>query len=112
MKPEEQRIAIAKACGWKLVDGSQVCWSKDGGKTYDLQFPDYLNDLDAMAEAEVRLHLNADKRALPARWRQYRDELAKVVGCAWYQSAELLRSTAAQRAEAFLRTLNLWKETK
>ena len=86
MSPEQQRIAIAEVCG---LDGA-----KDA-------FPDYLNDLNAMHEAEMKL-IAGDLDT------EYRETLDKVCG----QYAIIFRATAAQRAEAFIRTLNKWEEAK
>jgi hypothetical protein len=59
--------------------------------------PDYLNDLNAMAAAESII-IKAGAQTI----RLYEDALQKFV-------ANIVFATAAQRAEAFLRTLNLWK---
>lgn len=109
MTPEAQRIAIAEACGWKYVKVYQ--WAGDlitPKQWHDVDvLPDYLNDLNAMHEAE--------KVLLPDLSR-YGTELTKVCDqFAAENGYELLESwrttaTASQRAEAFLRTLNLWKE--
>ncbi len=94
MKLEDQRIAIAEACG------------KLGA------VPDYPNDLNAMHGAE---EFFIKKRS---HKYQFSAELYKV--CAGINLASGINSpeavwnvshaTAAQRAEAFLRTLGLWKE--
>lgn len=47
-----------------------------------------------------------DKRTL------YRDNLAKVVGCAWYQSTKLLFATLKQQAEATSQTFKKIEEWK
>ena len=59
--------------------------------------PDYLNDLNAMATAESII-IKAGAQTI----RLYEDALQKFV-------ANIIFATATQRAEAFLRTLNLWK---
>lgn len=109
MIPEAQRIAIAKACGWKIWasydDGSIFYDSPEnysGGNILarypDLdgsnKLPDYLNDLNAMHEAEKKLTTDE-------LW-DYCDLLDGLNG------GHI--ATAAQRAEAFLRTLNLWTD--
>lgn len=121
MTPEAQRIAIAEACGWKLLDGKpqNMLWPCDGYRTgvdgfmmkppgpthrHGVPPPDYLNDLNAMHEAENSL---AGKRP------DYRRTLA----CIFTDHPDdgyflAITATAAQRAEAFLRTLNLWDDTK
>jgi len=103
MKPELQRIKIADACGWKW----ERLWTGElHGKPVGEQgpfreVPDYLNDLNAMHEAEKSI---GDKYL-------YRKFLYLVVLDDPENIAnEPAWATAAQRAEAFLRTLNLWEE--
>ena len=107
MNAEAQRIAIAEACGWFFSDrnwhmpnGAKA--TADGGP--DLP-PDYLNDLNAMHEAE---------RALTEKqWDIYEERLRDACdGPAWYDGAgkEIIHATAEQRAEAFLRTIGRWTE--
>jgi len=103
MKPEEQRIAIAEAVGcinvkmWGDsciaslgIDNNGNCWG-----SYVVK--DYLNDLNAMHEAEKVLIGRGD-------WAicDYDQELSTVTS-SWKWNA-----TAAQRAEAFLRTVGKW----
>lgn len=112
MKPEAQRIAIAEVCGWIYITPSLLCgyapWRKqyepkdiptDGSLPID-NLPDYLYDLNAMHEAE---------KFLPCgRWTRYCQYLAELGrGSVRFVS---VHATADQRAEAFLKTLNLWKE--
>lgn len=88
MTTEAKRIAIAKACGWAHADVEPFA------------HPDYLNDLNAMHEAEkvaIRGH----------RDMEYRETLERVCNEGY---AAIVHATAAQRAEAFGRTLNLWTE--
>lgn len=134
MTPEAQRIAIAKSQG-RIESGWYCkhchCDVQDDhvtfGETHDVRaggcgesvsgygLPDYLNDLNAMHEAVM---------SLPANQRvEFRKQLQYIVaprtkpsraGClvlmgdkeydAWFNA------TAAQRAEAFLKTLNLWTD--
>jgi hypothetical protein len=67
------------------------------GRTFEL-IPDYLTDLNAMHEAEKVL-TTADLRESYENF-MFWDEKGKY---------PLWGATATQRAEAFLRTLNLWK---
>lgn len=130
MKPEAQRIAIAEACGWRvenqasaktdafpfyLINASGV--RSGGWRTYEGAWshgiPDYLTDLNAMHEAEKsviyprslamvylsRLQDVANTLS-PARF----DDTARTLYCS--------SATAAQRAEAFLRTIGRWEEDK
>lgn len=123
MTPEAQRIAIAEACGW--VRGEKGTFLHDywthptdsnaAHSFYDDGFPlpDYLNDLNVIAEAEnTLLHGNAHESAVTELERTQRDHLAKILGCAWYQSARIIRANAAQRSRALILTLNLWDNTK
>ncbi len=120
MTPEAQRIAIAEACGWKFrreftnsVGGLVKEWIKEGiGSAMIWELPDYLNDLNAMHEAEKAL--TGDDRS------KYFDFLS-LLSCdgrpkaktkedeLWEMSWFCCRAPAAQRAEALLRTLGLWK---
>jgi hypothetical protein len=107
MKPEKQRIAIAEAIGWTDVKGTKGVHPKARfkGRGYAddwIALPDYLNDLNAMHEAEKVLDYNQMNR--------YQNiELSGFVrtGTTW-----ICRATAAQRAEAFLRTVGKWEEDK
>lgn len=113
MKPEEQRIAIAEACGWKW-GGANGCYLKGDeiARRWEL-LPDYLNDLNDMHEAERIL--------TPKQEVLYVERLSAQIMTTAYEgdirylksdlcSTELTyRATAAQRAKAFLQTLNLWK---
>lgn len=100
MTPEAQRIAIAEACGWKK--GTTGFW-KDPDKSGYYPSPDYLNDLNAMHEAEKVL----GDFGTPV-WRRYQNHIAK--GDVAVPCGVIAHATAAQRAEAFLRTFNLWKD--
>ena len=113
MKPEAQRVAIAKACGWvEIVDGQYHAWVSPHGGEHQVAFgrytrldktdilPDYLSDLNAMHEAEKTLTddqqwdwQNHIVSVLPQR-PQFKSLMFYVA-----------TATAAQRAEAFLRTL-------
>lgn len=72
-------------------------------------FPDYLNDLNAMQEAEKMLTEGSWKEVIHAT-NKYTNELCKVIGCLDTALFQFAHATSAQRAEAFLRTLNLWVE--
>ena len=100
MTPEQQRIAIAEACGWvhhhthpSEPERRQLRWR------FISDLPDYLNDLNAMYEAE--------KALTPDQWVGYWSFLEPLACHPNHTS--IIHATAAQRAEAFLRTLNLWK---
>ena len=108
MTPEQQQIAIAEACGWNLgytgklfwvtdVHGIRSGWSNLRECSVDA-LPDYLNDLNAMHEAEKSCIVGQHDM-------EYREALESLCG----QYSVIYHATAAQRAEAFLKTLNLWK---
>jgi hypothetical protein len=114
MSPDAQRIAIAEACGFKRIPtpfkvGREIVdwpiWEYKGQRYsfHGFPLPDYLNDLNAMSHAEHTSGIGFE----PVR---YVTELRKVVAQEIGRGF-LLFAKAAQRAEAFLRTLGLWKET-
>lgn len=122
MNPTEQQIAIVKACGWREAfprneqphpatrKGGIMLpyrWVNELDNRRAQELPDYLYDLNAMHAAE--------KMLTEQNWVDYLDALESI--CRPPESAlfcdiarPLVHATAAQRAEAFLRTLNLWKE--
>jgi hypothetical protein len=109
MTPEQMRIKIAEACGWKF--DKTIATRPDGKRLYfafgniiDRACPDYLNDLNAMHEAEMCLK-SADDETNNGKYYAFCEELEQVAGH-WEQTS----ATALQRAEAFLRTLGLWEE--
>jgi hypothetical protein len=103
MKPEEQRIAIAVAVGRKVFHEDGKIWVeiKEGlhGLVED-ELPDYLHNLNAMHEAEKILPVWINGSYQGTRYH-YEQELSRIENPVW--------ATAAQRAEAFLKTLGLWK---
>ena len=104
MTEEQQRIKIAEACGWKReFDGNheepEWYWIPPNNPDGDGELPDYLNDLNAMHEAEKSL----------SNLSFYRSFLYLVVlDDPTNKSNEPAWATAAQRAEAFLRTIGKW----
>ena len=109
MTQQEKQIAIAQACGWRDCHKSLAGFDDGDGITdcYVIGIPpnqklhrklhDYFNDLNMMHEAEKILIGRGD-------WSMcdYDQELS-VMTRSWKWNA-----TAAQRAEAFGKTLNLW----
>ena len=96
MNTDKQRIAIAEACGWKCPCGFKeafACWVRPSAMEHQTEWlPDYLVDLNAMHEAEKVLDYN---------------QLCDMENSISFQfGAMRFNSTAAHRAEAFLRTLN------
>jgi hypothetical protein len=115
MNDSEMQIAIAEACGYKqqpTPDGL-VEWlgpkpdrryiGRFCPNTIPSAFPDYLNDLNAMHEAEKVLS--------NGEFKDYFDELESQVPFArpGTKRRHICTAIARQRAEAFLKTLYLWK---
>lgn len=108
MSPDKQQITIAEACGWTHIakdypinpdDGDfYIMWPSGivpGTQELRKTLPDYLNDLNAMHEAEKVL----DEKQ---RW-DYQHNLSAL-------SFPMVMATASQRAEAFLRTIGKWED--
>lgn len=97
MTPEQQRIAIAEACG---IAKCPVCSKHHLIPTKGHPVvPDYLSDLNAMHDAEKSLDA--------FQFDDYRKQLAKPwATCEDDGMWAAISATASQRAEAFLRTLN------
>ena len=118
MTPDDQNMAIAKACGYKdlavrMVGDPMCCgfWALCSGRVGEggVATPMYTEDLNAMHKAEKQIEGST-------MWNRYTDELAKLR----HYHTELhthrtmvnivVSATAAERAEAFLKTLGLWTE--
>ena len=123
MNKEQQNIAIAKLMGAKWVKsfnrqtpnkavlvfvkrlsldyGDEIVYVNESDENFTkvvhAHVPDYCKDLNAMHKAEKRLN-NKDL------WEKYKSTLLIWI-------TEPVCATAAQRAEAFLKTLNLWEHT-
>lgn len=96
MSPAEQDAAIAKACSWipDHINRHAAYYVPD--KDIHVGFP--TRDLNAMHEAEKVLT------------EAQQDTMNNLLWDAMGGKKYLWHATAAQRAEAFLRTLNLWTE--
>jgi hypothetical protein len=109
MTPEQQRIAIAEACGFTKeepwLDGRD-CWShKDSPMHVGFEeVPDFLNDLNAMHEA-WQLLTHEQKLA-------YRREIALIASREVpNRQSHWLEDIAAEFGhEAYLRTIGKWIE--
>ena len=112
MNKEKQRIAIAEACGWRIVKnyGNGGLYGYPArAPSYDVaelppgSVPNYPTDLNAMREAEKTL---TEQQRI-----KFCSELYAMAGpeqSVW--SFDLIHAPAAQRAEAFLRAIGKWKE--
>lgn len=105
MTPELQRIAIAEACGWQHCEinhhstgmfhkGAAIGTSPDSKRTRYI--PSYTTDLNAMHQAEKTLEY--DKLIIMAEHISFNFAVLPF------------HATAAQRAEAFLRTVGKWQD--
>ncbi len=133
MNPEQQRIAIAEACGWKLKsNGLSPMWSwQNESLIHRIKWvahkvmasqgvlPDYLNDLNAMHEAEETLDASQCAEYARQLMKHHPTYCVTVLDNRFapteeiaYQTYQLLHATATQRAEAFLRTIGKWEESK
>lgn len=123
MTDEQINIAIAEACGWRcckrdmriaelvhthpyhgLVGIEPTAKEYDGSKDWQYWvIPNYCDDLNAMHEAEESLnHLQQC---------EFAEKLFRVmIGEDGVSEFMKIHSTAAQRAEAFLRTIGKWEE--
>ena len=115
MSEEEINIVIAEEHGWKFVldywnAPNRSCLRivrkcSDGDeKTYP---PYYFKDLNAMHEVEELLDDD--------QWLEYMLNLQDVLQRdpyrgKWIVCQDNMHSTAAQRAKAFVKTINKWKE--
>lgn len=103
MTDQEINYAIAEACGWRKEDRVWM-WTRDGIDCTCPDLWDWVNDLNAMHEAEQSL--------TDWQWKRYAEILYDSV---YYGSKGMIyrraySATARQRAEAFLRTIGKWKE--
>jgi uncharacterized CHY-type Zn-finger protein len=128
MHPDKQRIAIAEACGTAYIKcehcGDSIAepvnmknyeeWSAMRAnllycrscRTAVTGVPDYLNDLNAMHDAE-RI-MNRDQCN---SFNGYLLNTRPPISKGQHQSGRWTwGATAAQRAEAFLRTIGKWEE--
>ncbi len=103
MKQEAQRAAISETCGWikDHINRSAMFYVP----RLDARVGDPLNDLNACHEMEKALPLE--------NVCSYMFKLSWVMRCPPAEKGQLhtflFHATAAQRCEAFLRTLGLWE---
>ena len=127
MNSDKQRIAIAEFCGWKEIGKSGIYQNVSKGvngcmpngevhkKRIKIKLPgansflvpDYVNDLNAMHEAEKMLS--------NPQWQEYgyqleHSMLGMPASLTLHDLATVAHATAAQRAEAFLKTIGKWEE--
>jgi len=114
LSEEEQRIAVAELCGWKkiksLTNKLPIGLAPYSGRLdhYRQEVPDYLNDLNAMHEAENQIRHGST--GIRERWVLF---LAHVVtqrkymciDLSWGLSCLIAGATAKQRCKAFVLTM-------
>ena len=127
MIPEKQILVIGEACGWTdhfpkdsggILLPYKWCNTHTNKKSMDL--PDYLNDLNAMYIAEQLLftypHGKVDfsnnllKIVTPDGECDLVDDYGEYSTSKSTSLFALVHTTAAQRAEAFLKTIGKWEE--
>jgi hypothetical protein len=129
MTAEQQRIAIAELCGWtdlRIVDDFLQPQIKIlEGQNYEYfqglgyhEVPDYLSDLNAMADA--RKSISHNNRCVfinklintvgPDGETQLIDDYGNASTSPSTSVFALVDATAAQQAETLLKTLGLWTD--
>lgn len=122
MSPKAQKIEIARLCGWTAYpnmgecsgfiarsSNGESCYQNLGGTretAIERNCPDYLNDLNAMHEAEGCM--NCDEQASSDLF-EYRCQLTTICG---HDRDLAFFATASQRAEALLKVLGKWDDSK
>lgn len=84
---------------------------------YETLTPDYYNDLNAMHEAEETLYADQCEEYARNLMKHHPTYCVQVLDSRFeptdevaYETFTLIHATAAQRAEAFLRTIGKWEE--
>lgn len=117
MHPDKQRIKIAEICGWNDISEHEmgyICGRPGFAPGYFDEIPDYLRDLNAMHEAEKRLigyqiyaySMNLKSMILTPILGEDSNNLNDIL----LAFMRLSFVTAAQKAEAFLKTFGEWEE--
>ena len=116
MNDRQKKALIAGKCGWTTEapnwaspchkDGSQFWFKKGYNARVFGQLPDYLNDLNAMHEAEncldeqkgeINAYLHALEMEIP---------VSGILRRKSKQELQIISATCKQRANAFLRVIN------
>ncbi|MGA1046868.1 MAG: hypothetical protein ACO3UU_02575 [Minisyncoccia bacterium] len=109
MTDQEINKIIAEYCGWKYEfngndEDPEWYWIPPNNPDGNGTPPDYCNDLNAMHDAEKTLSRGQNYHQLYG-FGFYVNTLTQIC----YQQ-HILTATASQRAEAFVRTIDKWKE--
>jgi hypothetical protein len=105
MSDVQINIAIAEACGWEVKVKKYLAKPPNGEWQYRDKIPNYCNDLNAMHEAEKVL---TDVQST-FYWKTLSELVNNTVGHDFDNQFECIHATAAQRARAFLKTINKWE---
>jgi len=105
MTDEQINIAVAKACGWKLIEDDPNYEphfeDPDGYKIavglHKHRIPNYSNDLNAIHEAEKTLS--------EEQWENHNFILCNLVGGYSKTNKEAIHASSRQKAEAFLEAI-------
>jgi hypothetical protein len=118
MTDREINIAIAEFCGWKPSDPrGNWChpsnWSLAKNGAYSVwvgsdKLPNYVEDLNAMHEAESILSHALHVIFRKLLWEEIQS--GRDDDDAEQDERYFVSATASQRAESFLRTLGIWVE--
>jgi len=125
MTPERQRIKLAEFCGWKRAPFDTKRWLSPGAiwshqRGVENGFivpdcfgegglPDYLNDLNAIHEAEEKLSIDQTYVYLKSLEIATHGKL-RFNPRDWMKTALIVHATPSQRAEALLRTIGRWTD--
>lgn len=112
MNPNEINKRIAIACGWTHVEYTQhvdITWPwgylpNDRGANHKAPIPNYYRDLNAMHEAESML---SDVISIKSYCHHLTSQAEPE-----YATEHLVRCSAGDKAEAFLRTIGQWEDDK
>lgn len=124
MKPEDQRIASLEYLGWtdlnrdsKLGNYRALRGTSPDGKK-DQIAPNPLKDLNIIHEAERVLIEKSETNHGPDYWVMYMDRLNTII-CDHFDEPknadietlwEMIHAGTQHRLEAFLKTVDRWKE--
>ena len=120
MTNEQINIAIAEVCGWTSIRYNSIHGKWMGTQPQEdrdaYHLPNYCNDLNAMHEAEKMLTKEQlynygnklDRITLPKTSM----EMCYIESPEAGMYPDLFCATAAQRAEAFLKTIKKWNSDK
>jgi hypothetical protein len=115
MSEEQINIAIAEAHGWTKIDGlsAKGLMGKPPGKPWPFDYlPDFCNDLNAMHEAVIKTFQDSSIQLDYSRMLIFVIKKSSPICKRFFSDFDLANATARQRAEAFLRTIGKWEETK